>query len=101
MGIYLDGNLVGSADAPNTAVVAGATDLYIGQTEGLNRTFDGCIGQVLIFRRALSAAEIASLYQNPYQIWDVGEDEMEWAKAAAAAGVMTPYYYRHLTGGAA
>jgi len=57
-----------------------------------NEPFNGEIGQTLIFTRALSAAEIASLYHDPYQIWDVGDDEMEWAKAAAG----NPYWYYNM-----
>jgi len=72
--------------APNLAAIG--TSL---RASGKN--FVGNIGTGMVYNRALSAAEIASLYANPYQIWDVGDDEMEWAKAAAAAAAGNPHYY--------
>ena len=46
----------------------------------------GTIGQTLIFARALSAAEIGLLYADPIgAIWDVGEDNWEYAPAESPA----------------
>jgi len=95
--IYLDGAIVKTANAPDTAVAAGANDLWIGNRSTGGRPFYGCIGQAFIFARALSAAEIAAIYADPYQIWDVGEEEWEWAKAPAAASGNPHYYYQMLS----
>jgi len=44
---------------------------------GLN-LFEGRIGEVRIYNRALSLAEIAAIYQNPYDLWmPVGEMAMD------------------------
>ena len=89
--IYQDAVVRSSSSSYSGAIGTSSSNLVIGGNILGSPYYIGLIGQVTIYNRALSAAEIASLYADPYQIWDVGEDEMEWAKAAAAAG--NPHYY--------
>ena len=95
---YIDGRydaaptaapLAGTWSFDNKATIGGRV---LGTTTGV---MVGYTSAMMPFSRALSAAEIASLYADPYQIWDAGEDEMEWAKAAAAAAG-NPYWYYNM-----
>ena len=55
--------------------------------------WNGSIGTVLLYSRALSAEEIAHLYAEPYApIWTPGERKWWWMGAAGGA-----YYYDHIT----
>jgi hypothetical protein len=58
--LYLDGVQVGtSTTAPNTGTPSG---VYVGQNGFSNRYFPGLIDDVKIYDRALTAAEVAALY---------------------------------------
>jgi phage-related protein len=62
--IYIDGAL----DIDKPSVVATqhniAADIFIGARSGTSIFFQGCIDNVMVFDRALSAAEIAYLYKS-------------------------------------
>ncbi len=64
--LYLDGTLRFSRQfAPGTPIVSGGTSpLTIGNMYGGWETFNGLIDEVAIYRRALSADEIATHWQN-------------------------------------
>jgi len=54
----------------------------------------GLMTDMRVYSRALSSAEIAAIYADPYGLWDAGEEEWDWAKAAAAAG--NPHWYYNM-----
>ena len=56
--LFVDGALVGTSRSVDCA---GAGDLWIGGAKGVNEFFKGALGEVLIYRRALSHAEVARL----------------------------------------
>ncbi len=60
--LYFDGNLVGTA-ATNTVNVTNTTNLEIGRYNGIYK-FNGLIDDVRFWNRALSANEIAFLYNE-------------------------------------
>ena len=94
--LYINGKLEAHKDTALVAIFDSNQPVYLGNASfgsGIASYFDGTVGEVRIYNRALSAAEIAAIYADPYQIWDVGEEEMEWAKAAAAAAAGNPHYY--------
>lgn len=62
--LYMNGALVASAIDPTTASLANVGPDYIGRrfTCGTNNPFNGGIDEVSIYNRALTACEIAALY---------------------------------------
>ena len=86
--IYIDGEL----DTSNTSSVPSSifnssSDVYIsGIDDGPSNCFDGNIQNVKIYNRALSAAEIATLYHRPWEGSNYGDI---WPYSPPAAGSMT------------
>jgi len=83
--LYVDGILdseVTSAD--QVTVGALAKLLRIGDVELVGASSYGYTDNAHIYNRALSSAEIASLYINPYQMFEHDPIEL-WAAAAASA----------------
>ncbi|MBN2579299.1 MAG: hypothetical protein JXB10_09935 [Pirellulales bacterium] len=68
--LYLDGKLAASGELPGP-LMQNRYQVLIGNIlrRGSDRTFSGWIDEVAIFRRALSAEEIAQIYRegNPYE----------------------------------
>ncbi|HEX3716348.1 MAG TPA: LamG-like jellyroll fold domain-containing protein [Verrucomicrobiae bacterium] len=70
MNYYLNGQLVGTAAAPNTLLGENDHDLTIGcressTTSGYNTPFAGSIDDVRIYSRALSSNDVQTLYYAP------------------------------------
>jgi hypothetical protein len=67
--IYVNGKASGAAQSTGTAA-AGNANLTIGnQSNATNRAFNGTIAIPCAWARALSAAEIARLYSEPWCLW--------------------------------
>lgn len=69
---YINGGLVSTAtvSAPAGALVNNTDNYVIGNRKNDSlRGFDGLIGPVMFFDRALSYAEVKSLTNNPYQVF--------------------------------
>ena len=60
MHLYINGELVGSDVTPET--ISDANNFYVGRWNGDARLFKGLIDDVRIYDRALSAAEVQTLY---------------------------------------
>ena len=100
MRVYIDGREDTGGEFPKalTGNINDSTQtLLIGNEGFAGRLWPGFIGAVSIYNRALSAAEIGSLYADPYQIWDVGDDAWEYAPVEAPAGGKPHYYYQMLS----
>ena len=94
--MYLDGRLNGSGALNLNIDTAAAYDLLIGHHG--SGYYAGSMGEVCIFNRALSAAEIGLLYADPIgSIWDVGEEDWGWAPAETPAAGNPHYYYQMLS----
>lgn len=65
--VFVNGTQDASTAAPGTMSSAGAVNTYIGNSPATTgRTFNGLIGGVRIYDRALAAAEIAGIYAEPW-----------------------------------
>ena len=86
--IYLDGVKVGNAAGsatPSSPYVIGSSAFRIGQRQNGAMAFDGLIDEVSIFTSALSALDIATLYNsglpgdisslNPFGWWRCGDND--------------------------
>lgn len=65
--IYVDGVLDTGADNPKahtTGIFNSNASFIVGDGGGLTNEFDGLIDEVIIFDRALSAAEILNIYND-------------------------------------
>jgi hypothetical protein len=60
--LYVNGALTGTGTADDGS---GAGDLWIGGAKGVKENLDAVVGEIRIYRRALDAAEVAHLAQNP------------------------------------
>lgn len=96
LNIYLDGVIDASAtkgeDGGYIKMTNYSSPLEIGVglrgDGGTNRFFDGVIDYFYLFNRALSASEIAQLYQFPFCM--VGREPIElWAAISGAVGDLT------------
>lgn len=81
--IYVDGILRNSADVPGI-IDADAGVLCIGRDDGLARYLNGLISDVAICNRALSVADIQSLYRDPFQMFEREPIEL-WSAANSGA----------------
>jgi hypothetical protein len=64
LSFYVDGKLARSSPVP-APILPGASALYMGKWMGEDRLFAGSIDDVAIYKRALSAAEVAELDMRP------------------------------------
>jgi Concanavalin A-like lectin/glucanases superfamily/Bacterial TSP3 repeat len=64
--IYINGQLTASNSIGAHAIVTNSTSVRISNDHGNRTYFDGFIDETAIYNRALSAAEIASIYNNGY-----------------------------------
>jgi len=60
--LYVNGALTATGTADEAS---GAGDLWIGGAKGVKENLDAVVGEIRIYRRALDAAEVAHLAQNP------------------------------------
>ncbi|HVR84589.1 MAG TPA: LamG-like jellyroll fold domain-containing protein, partial [Planctomycetota bacterium] len=60
--IYLNGALAGTGAADDGT---GTGDLWLGGAKSTQETLDGAIGEVRIYRRALTDGEVVYLARNP------------------------------------
>jgi len=65
--IYVNGHRITSEAVPARTAVD--WDLFIGSDQETSRQFGGEIEYAMVYNRALSASEVASLSANPYQIF--------------------------------
>jgi hypothetical protein len=67
-----------------------------------DKAWDGLICHIMIWRRVLSASEIAQLYREPFAMF-VPEwiSAFELASQSVVGATMAGHYYRHFLGGAA
>ena len=87
--IYRDG-VAENTDAENGAIPNSQFNVTIGARSNLpsSQEFAGLIGEIRIYNRALSAAEIAAIYANPYDLWmPVGEKDEGYVVAG------NPWWY--------
>lgn len=66
MKTYLDGVLKADDDVADGTLPADGNDIYISNRAVGERAFNGSIDSVRIYNRALSAAEIKTLYYDPF-----------------------------------
>lgn len=64
--LYVDGKSDATPTSPGGNPNVGTSNVYIGAEAGITRFFNGLLDNVMIFNRALSAAEIAQLYREPF-----------------------------------
>lgn len=62
---YLNGQLIGSNTTTNTIVYDGSQFFRLGRWGGGGRNFRGALDEVLVYNRALTAAEVAGLVNSP------------------------------------
>jgi hypothetical protein len=67
--IYLNGEETGSKDYAG-GIGSSSENLYVGVDKTTAGGFNGCISHVMIWSRALSAAEIAHLYREPFCMFE-------------------------------
>lgn len=80
---YIDGVFIKTA-TESTINTSNPTQLNIGSfSEGGSNFWDGIIDHVLIYNRVLSAGEVASLYRDPFQIFE--QPDIALIAAAGAA----------------
>ena len=91
--IYIDGEAknAGGISAP----VDPAGDLYIGCYDATGYLFNGLLDMPAVWNRALSAAEVARLYADPYGLIEKPSARLVVAVGAAAA-VQVPYQPKYL-----
>jgi hypothetical protein len=61
---YIDGKIADAEDSP-PPILQGTSTLFMGKWMGAGRLFSGSIDDVAIYRRALSAAEVAEIHTRP------------------------------------
>lgn len=73
LSLYINGTLQGSADCPSAWKATGHTQLGHGLFDGKPVDFvNGLLGDVRVYDRALSAAQIQALYaQGPQTQWQL------------------------------
>jgi len=97
---YNDGLLVGSTLNTVTAGTANTAPYYLGNRYLYDRDFIGQIGFIMAYNRALSTAEIARLYREPFCMFERTAIEL-WGRPteeAPPAGLSIPVamrYYRN------
>jgi len=69
--IYIDGNLIGNAEASSLANNGSDSDLYIGQQADGSNKLKGFIDDLRIYSHALSESEIMSLYLADFNYYTV------------------------------
>jgi hypothetical protein len=67
--IYLDGQQTGSTNYAS-GIPSSSESLYVAVDKWTAGGFDGCISHVMIWSRALSAAEIAYIHREPFCIFE-------------------------------
>jgi hypothetical protein len=60
--VYWDGAEIGAEPASGTMAADGSAPAFVGSFAGQFECFDGCIGDVRVYDRALNAGEIRQLY---------------------------------------
>ncbi len=94
MGVYLDGIKLPNGDVYSGSMGNISANLHIGSTpHTANDRFTGKIDNVLIYSRALSAAEVWQLYIGPYII--IEPEMIPLFAPVAAAGVPIPVFMHH------
>jgi len=68
--LYKDGVRVASARNNVTATTANSSSYYVGNNYNCSADFVGQVAWLLIYSRALSAAEIAHLYRKPFCMFE-------------------------------
>ncbi len=63
--VYWDGVEIGKVSASGRLAAEGTAPAYVGSMAGSAEFFDGCIGDVRVYGRALSAGEVQQLYAKP------------------------------------
>ena len=111
--VYVDGVLVAFSVGPRT--MPGSNEpIGVGSDDGdtASRSFDGLIGSVMLWSRALSAGDIGRLAADPYRLWRpssspgwlyaaAGGTTHEGAAVLTAAGDLTAAGVRKALGAAA
>ena len=62
--LYINGAVSGTAKQAIGAEAAGTSNVYIGNNDASDNTFDGLITEVGIFSRVLTISEINSIYRH-------------------------------------
>ena len=88
---YENGGWYSTTTIVGTPSYANAGTLYIGTREGAFR-FDGSMDDVRLYNRALSAAEVAAVYADP---WAIYRPSRGWLKVAGLV-VMGAWWHRNM-----
>lgn len=100
---YIDGRLDQSVTGHATNPASGARPMRFGFAGSYTGApWSGYFAWAYMWTRALSGAEVLDLHKNPWQLWGPATKRRVAGPVTAAAGgtIPTPYYYRHLAGGA-
>ena len=87
MRLFVNGALVGSSTPTATTIPTATANVLLARREyvGFTEPLDGVLRFVYIWNRLLSAAEVYSLYLDPYQMFAPAKKRVVHAVAAAAA----------------
>ena len=110
MRLYVNGELVGSAEAQNWIPLAGESPIFIGQGKAMrptdrvrrntfvaNYSFDGLIDEVKIYDAVLNPEQIAAAYQQMKPVDEMLENpDMEYRLLPETDVEGFGGYYRHL-----
>ncbi len=67
--IHRNGRQVATGTRAGTLVPGDTTGVYIAKNSATGADYNGKLGEVLLFKTALNDSQIASLSDNPYQLW--------------------------------
>ena len=81
--LYEDGVEVATPVARTGNIQSTDTEVRIGTTHSGTHSYNGSIDDVMIWNRALTAGEIMSLYQEPFQMFQ----KTDWALFSATMGI--------------
>lgn len=94
MRLYKNGVEVNNVVMGGPIQSGSGSEVVIGaRAQDYTEDFDGLIEYVYLYNRALSAAEIAEIYSNPYAMFAIPDIAWMYPEAPPAAN---PYYYQQL-----
>ncbi len=86
--IYVDGILEATDTFASTTIVTTSNDLRIGQDNQGARFFQGLVGSMFMYNRALSVAEIMQISFNPYVMFEVPVSPAIFGALIAVVGIV-------------
>jgi len=95
LNLYQDGTFMETTGSSARTMASSGEPMGIGSESTARREFAGQIDHVIIYNRALSANAVASLYMDPFQMFQRQPIEL-WA-GATSAGNAIPIFSHHYT----